>query len=72
MEEYDEGEGDGWGDEGWQEEDDPALSHHISEGALDNVKGYICHSSDQIEERQAKVINEVTELLGLSEDDAIT
>lgn len=64
MEDYDEG----WDDEG----DDLALEPKISEGSLIKTKDYAVWSSNEIEVRQNKIIAEAMELLGLSEDDAIT
>jgi ariadne-1 len=63
-------EAEGWDEEGWDEE--PPLVEKISERSLIKTKDYVCHSSDEIEERQKKIIEEAIELLGLSEDDAIS
>ena len=65
-----EDEAEGWDD--FEYEDEPELMSKYSEGAMGKIKGYKCYSSDEIEERQQKIIQEVIELMGLSEDDAIT
>jgi histidyl-tRNA synthetase len=67
MDPYEEAEG--WDDD---EVDEPEFQHQLSESALSNAKNYKIHSSDSIEERQKKLIDEAKELLGISEDDAIT
>lgn len=60
--------------EGWDDidEEEPDLISKISERELVKTKDYAIWSSDEIEGRQKKIIEEATELLGLSEDDAIT
>lgn len=58
--------------EGWDEEEDLQLIPKFSEDSLLKVKDYVIWSSEQIVERQKKVIDEACELLGISEDDAIT
>ena len=65
-----EDEAEGWDD--FEYEDEPELITKYSEGAMGKIKGYKCYSSDEIQERQQKIIQEVIELMGLSEDDAIT
>ena len=59
-------------EEGWDDEDEPQLIPKISEDSLLKVKDYVLWSSDQIVERQKKVIDEACELLGISEDEAIS
>lgn len=66
MEEYDEAEG-------WDEvDDDPVLEPKVSETSFHRIKDYAVWSAEQIVDRQKKIINEAIELMGLSEDDAIT
>lgn len=63
-------EGEGWDDDDQDEE--PSLGRHYSEGSILKSKDFVAHSSDQIEERQQRIIEEAIELLGVGEDDAIT
>jgi ariadne-1 len=56
----------------WDNNDESQCENKISEDSLLKVKDYVFWSSDQIEQRQKKWINQVVELLGISEDDAIT
>lgn len=67
MEPYDD-EAEGWD----EEEDEVKLIPKFSDRSLINTKDYVVWSSDQIEERQKKIIEEAVDLLSLSEDDAIT
>lgn len=63
-----EGEGDNWDDD----EDEVELVSKYSERSLIKTKDFAIWSADEIEGRQKKIIEEVSDLFGLSEDEAIT
>lgn len=61
--------------EGWDDEDDlddPVLNSQVSENTLAKVKDFKVHTTDQIIVKQEKLIENIIELLGINEDDAIT
>lgn len=63
------------GDDNWGEGDDyedPYFDRGVSETDIAKTKSYKIYSSDDIIKRQEKIINEAMDLLGISEDDAIT
>lgn len=70
----------GWSDggdedcEGWDDEDveDPVLENKVSESAIQNAKDFKVYSTEAIIEKQQKLVENIIELLGVSEDDAIT
>lgn len=70
MEPY-EDEAEGWDDEP-EEDNDLALESKMSSSAFSKQKNYKLWSADEIDGRQKKIIDEVKDLLGLSEDDSIT
>lgn len=70
MDPFEVDEGEGWDDD--EDIEDPILSQQYSENALSQIKDYRVHSSDEIIEKQNKIILNIIEVLGIDEDDAIT
>ncbi len=61
--------------EGWDDEDeleDPILENQVSENTLSKIKDFKVHTTEQIIKKQQKLIENIIELLGIDEDDAIT
>lgn len=60
--------------EGWDDEEyeDPVLENTPSENTLAKIKDYRIYTSEEIMEKQGKIIQNVREILGVDEDDAIT
>lgn len=70
MDSNDEGE-DGW-DEEQDQDHDVAFVKKYSEAQSFKTKDFVVWTINQIEDRQKKIVEEAIELLGLSEDDAIS